>query len=108
MRAERIASVFDAAVGGLAICDAQHQVLEINDQLAALCGRSVNALHHISLDEVLFPDAAEAEPAWATIARTGVSSAAHPSVLQSLMRISYAVFCLQINDTPIIRTSSFL
>src|SRR3546814_7310299 len=78
MRAERIASVFDAAVGGLAICDAQHQVLEVNDQLAAMCGRSVNALHHMSLDEVLFPDAAEAEQAWATI-----RSEEHTSELQS-------------------------
>src|SRR3546814_6303399 len=85
MRAERIASVFDAAVGGLALCDAQHQVLEINDQLAALCGLSVNALHHISLDEVLFPDAAEAEQ----------RSEEHTSELQSLMRISYAVLCLK-------------
>src|SRR3546814_2239862 len=71
MRAERIASVFDAAGGGLAICDAQHQVLEINDQLAALCGRSVR-------------------------------SEEHTSELQSLMRISYAVFCLNKTKNTII------
>src|SRR3546814_14171333 len=43
IRAERIAYLFDAAVGGLAICAAQQQVLELNAQLAAYCGRRVNA-----------------------------------------------------------------
>lgn len=71
-RALHIAAVFDAAVSGLAICDARHRVIEVNAQLAALCGRSMSALRELSLDELLFADAAEAADAWAIVARTGV------------------------------------
>lgn len=72
LRAERIASVFDAAVGGLAICDAGHRILESNAQFAALCGRSMPALRQMSLDEVMFADDGLATHVWAAVLRSGI------------------------------------
>src|SRR3546814_2668850 len=78
-----------AGVGGLALD--QFELAEIEQQLAHQVGadrEAVALLHHPS---VTVPGHGHG----AFVARLGARSEEHTSDLQSLMRISYAVYCLK-------------
>src|SRR3546814_3474149 len=72
--------VADQAVGGVAIGDAQQRLGHAHQQHALF--RAEIVLAHEGFDRAL-------------VLRTLARSEEHTSELQSLMRISYAVFCLK-------------
>src|SRR3546814_10066616 len=94
---------------GIAAGDGEHRRLDLVYPVAAL------KPHTLSLTGKVHPKSAEPEPEWrngitravmtvkfpvrSVLAEPVIRSAEHTSELQSLMRLSYAVFCLQQKHT---------
>src|SRR3546814_7983277 len=59
------------------------------------CGSADSATHDITGGKHILPPVRDGESQWTPILSRPSRSEEHTSELQSLMRISYAVFCLQ-------------